>query len=145
MFKADLVQVSFLDEQRGVWDFAGSICKGVKFHPWLQSFPANSAYLYPSLEVCAQEAPALAAALARSRDHLLAHVYARHARAALNQCARVTPGAAAHVKNLFAAYAASEREHRRQFRVVADGVRLVLAVAASYLVVKFLDRFSFHH
>src|SRR5258708_5112482 len=32
MFKADLVQVSFLDEQRGVWDFAGSLCKGVKFH-----------------------------------------------------------------------------------------------------------------
>jgi predicted TIM-barrel fold metal-dependent hydrolase len=29
-------------------------CKGVKFHPWLQSFPANSAYLYPALEVCAQ-------------------------------------------------------------------------------------------
>jgi predicted TIM-barrel fold metal-dependent hydrolase len=30
-------------------------CKGVKFHPWLQSFPANSAYLYPALEVCAQQ------------------------------------------------------------------------------------------
>jgi predicted TIM-barrel fold metal-dependent hydrolase len=29
-------------------------CKGVKFHPWLQSFPANSAYLYPALEVCAK-------------------------------------------------------------------------------------------
>ncbi len=28
--------------------------KGVKFHPWLQSFPANSAYLYPSLELCAE-------------------------------------------------------------------------------------------
>ncbi len=28
--------------------------KGVKFHPWLQSFPANSAYLYPSLEVCSK-------------------------------------------------------------------------------------------
>jgi predicted TIM-barrel fold metal-dependent hydrolase len=28
--------------------------KGVKFHPWLQSFPANSAYLYPTLEVCAK-------------------------------------------------------------------------------------------
>ena len=28
--------------------------KGVKFHPWLQSFPANSAYLYPSLELCAK-------------------------------------------------------------------------------------------
>lgn len=27
-------------------------CKGVKFHPWLQSFPANSSYLYPSLELC---------------------------------------------------------------------------------------------
>ncbi len=27
-------------------------CRGVKFHPWLQSFPANSAYLYPSLELC---------------------------------------------------------------------------------------------
>lgn len=24
---------------------------GVKYHPWLQSFPANSAYLYPTLEV----------------------------------------------------------------------------------------------
>jgi uncharacterized protein len=29
-------------------------CKGVKFHPWLQSFPANSAYLYPSLELCGE-------------------------------------------------------------------------------------------
>jgi predicted TIM-barrel fold metal-dependent hydrolase len=29
-------------------------CRGVKFHPWLQSFPANSAYLYPSLELCAR-------------------------------------------------------------------------------------------
>ena len=28
--------------------------KGVKYHPWLQSFPANSAYLYPTLEVCAK-------------------------------------------------------------------------------------------
>lgn len=28
--------------------------KGVKFHPWLQAFPANSAYLYPSLEVCSE-------------------------------------------------------------------------------------------
>jgi predicted TIM-barrel fold metal-dependent hydrolase len=28
--------------------------RGVKFHPWLQSFPANSAHLYPSLEVCAR-------------------------------------------------------------------------------------------
>jgi len=28
--------------------------KGVKFHPWLQSFPANSAYLYPTLERCAE-------------------------------------------------------------------------------------------
>jgi predicted TIM-barrel fold metal-dependent hydrolase len=26
--------------------------KGVKFHPWLQGFPANSAYLYPALELC---------------------------------------------------------------------------------------------
>jgi len=26
--------------------------KGVKFHPWLQSFPANSAHLYPMLELC---------------------------------------------------------------------------------------------
>ena len=35
-------------------------CRGVKFHPWLQSFPANSAYLYPSLEICAQRsAPVL--------------------------------------------------------------------------------------
>jgi predicted TIM-barrel fold metal-dependent hydrolase len=25
--------------------------RGVKYHPWLQSFPANSAYLYPTLEV----------------------------------------------------------------------------------------------
>jgi uncharacterized protein len=25
--------------------------KGVKYHPWLQSFPANSAYLYPTLEI----------------------------------------------------------------------------------------------
>jgi predicted TIM-barrel fold metal-dependent hydrolase len=31
-------------------------CKGVKFHPWLQSFPANSSYLYPSLEVCGERA-----------------------------------------------------------------------------------------
>lgn len=31
MFKTDLVQVSFLDEQRGVWDFAGKLCKGMKF------------------------------------------------------------------------------------------------------------------
>jgi predicted TIM-barrel fold metal-dependent hydrolase len=31
-------------------------CKGVKFHPWLQSFPANSAYLYPSLELCGEGA-----------------------------------------------------------------------------------------
>jgi len=29
-------------------------CRGVKFHPWLQSFPANSAYLYPALELCAE-------------------------------------------------------------------------------------------
>lgn len=29
-------------------------CKGVKFHPWLQSFPANSAYLYPALEICGE-------------------------------------------------------------------------------------------
>jgi predicted TIM-barrel fold metal-dependent hydrolase len=29
-------------------------CKGVKFHPWLQSFPANSAYLYPVLELCGE-------------------------------------------------------------------------------------------
>jgi predicted TIM-barrel fold metal-dependent hydrolase len=29
-------------------------CKGVKFHPWLQSFPANSAYLYPALQLCAE-------------------------------------------------------------------------------------------
>jgi predicted TIM-barrel fold metal-dependent hydrolase len=29
-------------------------CKGVKFHPWLQAFPANSAYLYPVLELCAE-------------------------------------------------------------------------------------------
>jgi predicted TIM-barrel fold metal-dependent hydrolase len=28
--------------------------KGVKFHPWLQSFPANSAYLYPTLEICSK-------------------------------------------------------------------------------------------
>jgi predicted TIM-barrel fold metal-dependent hydrolase len=28
--------------------------QGVKFHPWLQSFPANSAYLYPVLELCAE-------------------------------------------------------------------------------------------
>ena len=28
--------------------------QGVKFHPWLQSFPANSAYLYPALEVCSR-------------------------------------------------------------------------------------------
>ncbi|MBI3697192.1 MAG: amidohydrolase [Acidobacteria bacterium] len=28
--------------------------KGLKFHPWLQSFPANSAYLYPCLEVCSK-------------------------------------------------------------------------------------------
>lgn len=28
--------------------------KGLKYHPWLQSFPANSAYLYPTLEVCAK-------------------------------------------------------------------------------------------
>jgi predicted TIM-barrel fold metal-dependent hydrolase len=28
--------------------------KGVKFHPWLQSFPANSAYLYPALELCSK-------------------------------------------------------------------------------------------
>jgi predicted TIM-barrel fold metal-dependent hydrolase len=28
--------------------------KGVKFHPWLQSFPANSAYLYPVLELCSR-------------------------------------------------------------------------------------------
>jgi uncharacterized protein len=34
--------------------------KGVKFHPWLQSFPANSAYLYPALDVCARfRAPVL--------------------------------------------------------------------------------------
>ena len=34
--------------------------KGVKFHPWLQSFPANSAYLYPSLEICSKHrAPVL--------------------------------------------------------------------------------------
>lgn len=26
--------------------------KGVKFHPWLQSFPANSAFLSPVLELC---------------------------------------------------------------------------------------------
>lgn len=26
--------------------------RGLKFHPWLQSFPANSAYLHPSLELC---------------------------------------------------------------------------------------------
>jgi predicted TIM-barrel fold metal-dependent hydrolase len=25
--------------------------RGVKYHPWLQSFPANSAYLYPTLEL----------------------------------------------------------------------------------------------
>lgn len=29
-------------------------CRGVKFHPWLQAFPANSAYLYPTLDVCAR-------------------------------------------------------------------------------------------
>lgn len=29
-------------------------CKGVKFHPWIQSFPANSAYLYPALEICGE-------------------------------------------------------------------------------------------
>ncbi len=28
--------------------------RGLKFHPWLQSFPANSAYLYPCLEICQQ-------------------------------------------------------------------------------------------
>ena len=28
--------------------------RGVKFHPWLQSFPANSAYLYPVLELCSE-------------------------------------------------------------------------------------------
>ncbi len=28
--------------------------QGVKFHPWLQSFPANSAYLYPVLELCGE-------------------------------------------------------------------------------------------
>ncbi len=28
--------------------------RGLKFHPWLQSFPANSAYLYPCLEVCSE-------------------------------------------------------------------------------------------
>ena len=28
--------------------------RGLKFHPWLQSFPANSAYLYPCLEVCSK-------------------------------------------------------------------------------------------
>ncbi len=34
--------------------------KGVKFHSWLQSFPANSAYLYPALEVCTKfRAPVL--------------------------------------------------------------------------------------
>jgi hypothetical protein len=31
MFKIDLVQVSFLEEQRGVWDFAGRLSKGTKF------------------------------------------------------------------------------------------------------------------
>jgi predicted TIM-barrel fold metal-dependent hydrolase len=31
-------------------------CKGMKVHPWLQSFPANSSYLYPSLEVCGERA-----------------------------------------------------------------------------------------
>jgi predicted TIM-barrel fold metal-dependent hydrolase len=30
--------------------------RGLKFHPWLQSFPANSAYLYPCLEICAKHA-----------------------------------------------------------------------------------------
>jgi predicted TIM-barrel fold metal-dependent hydrolase len=28
--------------------------RGLKFHPWLQAFPANSSYLYPCLEVCQQ-------------------------------------------------------------------------------------------
>jgi hypothetical protein len=28
--------------------------KGVKFHPWLQSFPANSAHLHPVLELCSE-------------------------------------------------------------------------------------------
>ena len=32
MFKTERLQVSFLDEQRGVWDFAGKMCKGTKFH-----------------------------------------------------------------------------------------------------------------
>src|SRR5205085_5938918 len=99
---------------------------------------------FDALEVGAQEAAAPAAALAGGRDHLLAHVYAGHARAALDQGERVAAGAAAHVQNLFAAHVAGERERLRQLRVVADGDRLVLAVAASDLVVKFLDRFRFH-
>jgi hypothetical protein len=32
MLKADLVEVSFLEEDRGVWDFAGKLCKGTKFY-----------------------------------------------------------------------------------------------------------------
>jgi hypothetical protein len=31
MFKTDLVEMSFFDEERGVWDFAGTLCKGSKF------------------------------------------------------------------------------------------------------------------
>jgi predicted TIM-barrel fold metal-dependent hydrolase len=39
------------DEVRRCLDLG---CRGVKFHPWLQSFPANSAHLYPALELCAE-------------------------------------------------------------------------------------------
>src|SRR5215813_8126403 len=31
MFKTDLVEMSFLDDQPGVWDFSGKLCKGTKF------------------------------------------------------------------------------------------------------------------
>jgi NAD-dependent DNA ligase len=31
MFKTDLVEMSFFDEERGVWDFARTLCKGSKF------------------------------------------------------------------------------------------------------------------
>jgi uncharacterized protein len=44
---------SAADEIRRCLDLG---CKGVKFHPWLQSFPANSAYLYPVLELCSDRA-----------------------------------------------------------------------------------------
>jgi hypothetical protein len=31
MFKTDLIEISFLDEKRGVWDFAGRLCKGTEY------------------------------------------------------------------------------------------------------------------